>query len=220
VKVSHPHPLVLDEHVADLAGRADEDVEPAGRQARFLLELCEEECGERRLARRLEDDGAAGGERRGELVRDEVAGEVEGRDGSDDADRAAQREGDLPLACLRGLHGDDVAGELPRLDRGERVRRDGARRLDARGADRLAGLRGDRSRHVLVPLPQEAGDPVEDRGALVRRQRRLEGARCSINGPACVLGTRLRRAPDHLARVRRMHLDPLLRRRSHMLASC
>ena len=45
----HPDALVLDEHVADLAGRADEDGEPAGREACFLLELREEQRRERRL---------------------------------------------------------------------------------------------------------------------------------------------------------------------------
>jgi hypothetical protein len=39
------HALVLDEDVADLASRPDEDVEPTGRQPRLGLELAEEERG-------------------------------------------------------------------------------------------------------------------------------------------------------------------------------
>jgi hypothetical protein len=70
-------PLVLDEHIADLAGGATDDVEPAGRQAGLGLELREQECRERGDRRGLEDDGAPGCERRGELVRDEVEGKVE-----------------------------------------------------------------------------------------------------------------------------------------------
>ena len=93
---------------------------------------------ERRLARGLQHDGAAGGERGRDLVRDEVAGEVERRDRSDDADRLAQREAELSLARLRAVHRDHLAGELAGLDRGERVGRHRARSLDARRLDRLA----------------------------------------------------------------------------------
>src|SRR5262249_48601351 len=85
----HPYPLVLDEHVADLAGGADENVEPAGGEPRLLLELREPERGAGGLARRLENNRAARGERGRELVRDEVAREVEGRDCADDSDRPA-----------------------------------------------------------------------------------------------------------------------------------
>src|SRR5262249_44484752 len=136
----HPYPLVLDEHVSDLAGGPDENVEPAGGEPCLLLELREQERRERRLARRLENDRAARGERGRELVRDKVAREVEGRDRADDSDGPAQSERDLALAGLRSGHRDHVAGELPRLDRGERVGRNRPRGLDARGADRLAGL--------------------------------------------------------------------------------
>ena len=66
----------------------DEDVEPARRQARLVLELGEEQRRERRLRGGLEDDGAAGRERGGDLVRDEVEREVERADRADDADRA------------------------------------------------------------------------------------------------------------------------------------
>ena len=41
--------LVLDEHVADLGRRADDDVQPARRQARLRLELGEQQRRERRL---------------------------------------------------------------------------------------------------------------------------------------------------------------------------
>ena len=198
----HPDALVLDEHVADLGGRSDEDGQPAGRESGFLLELGEEQRRERRRARGLEHDRAAGGERGGELVRDEVAREVEGRDRADDADRPAQRERDLALAGLRRVHRDDVAGELARFDRGERVGRDGPRRLDARGLDRLAGLGADRLGHVLVPLAQQARDAVEDRRALVCRQRALESACGGVDCPPRVVGAGLRRAADDLAGVR------------------
>ena len=72
-----------------------------GGQPGLVLELREQERRERRLRRGLEHDGAAGGERRRDLVRDEVEREVERRDRADHADRAAQRERELALAGLR-----------------------------------------------------------------------------------------------------------------------
>ena len=80
-------PLVADQNVADLGRRAADHVEPAGRQSRLLLQLGEQQRGQRRLARRLEHDRAARGERRRELVRDEVEREVERADRADDPDR-------------------------------------------------------------------------------------------------------------------------------------
>ena len=98
------HPLVLDQDVADLARGPDDDVEPTGRQPGLVLELGERQRGERRLARRLEDDGAAGRERGRDLVRDEVEREVERADRADDPDRLAQRERELALAGLGRVH--------------------------------------------------------------------------------------------------------------------
>src|SRR5207248_626098 len=93
--------LVLDEDVADLGGRAGDDAEPARREARFLLELGEQQRRERRLARRLQHHRAAGRERGRKLVRDEVEREVERRDRADDPDRLAQGECELALAGPR-----------------------------------------------------------------------------------------------------------------------
>ena len=148
-----------------------------------------------------------------------LQGKLKGEIAPIDPDRPAQRERDLALAGLRGVHRDDVAGELARLDRREGVGRHRARRLDARGLDRLARLVGDRAGHVLVPLAQQARDPVEDRGALVGRQRGLEGARGRVDRPPGVVGAGLWRTADDLTGVRGAHLDPLVCRRRHMLRS-
>ena len=119
----------------------------------------------------LSTTGASRRERGRDLVRDEVQREVERADRADDADRAPQREGELALAGLAGVHRDHLAGELPRLDGGERVRRHRAHRLDARGLHRLAGLVGDLPRDLVVAPAERGGDAHEDLGALVRRQR-------------------------------------------------
>src|SRR5919205_1236988 len=113
----------------------------------------------------------AGSQRGRELVRDEVQREVERRDRADDADRHAEREGELALARLRGVHRDDLAGELPRLDGGHRVRRHRALRLDAGRFHRLAGLVGDRARDFVVAAAEVAGDADEDLRPLMGRER-------------------------------------------------
>ena len=204
-----PHALVLDEHVADLGGRPDDDAQPARRQAGLFLELGEQERRERRLRRRLQHDRAACREGRRDLVRDEVEREVERRDRADDADRHAERERELSLAGLRPVHRDHLAGERSRHDCGEGVGRHRARRLDARRLHRLAGLLRDRAGDLLVPAAERTGDLDEDLRALVRGQRVLERAGRGVERAARLVGAALRDAADHLARVRRAHVDPL-----------
>src|SRR6185437_11035465 len=101
------HAVVLDEDVADLGRSPDDHVEPAGGQTGFRLELREQQRGKRRLRRRLQYNRTARCKRGGELVRDEIAREVERRDGADDPDRSAYRERELALAGLRRVHRDD-----------------------------------------------------------------------------------------------------------------
>jgi hypothetical protein len=86
--------------------------------------------------------GHTGGERRGDLVRNEVEREVEGADRADDADRVADGEGELALAGLRGVHRDHLARELAGLDGGHGVgghrpqrRRDDVHVLERPGCD-------------------------------------------------------------------------------------
>ena len=163
MKVIELHALVLDEHVADLGCRPHEDVQPAGRQSGLRLELREQERRERRLRGRLEHDRAAGGERRRDLVRDEVEREVERRDRADDADRPAQREAELPGSGLRPVHRHHLAGERARLHRGVGVGRHGPRDLDPRRLQRLAGLGADQS--ARPPRAGGRGSPRPGRGS-------------------------------------------------------
>ena len=115
----------------------------------------------------------------------------------------------LPSPACARVHRDHLAGELARLDGGERVRRHRARRLDAGGLDRLAGLVGDRARDLLVAAADQAGDLDEDLGALVRGQRALERARRCVDRAPRLVGAALRDAADDVAGVGRAHLDPL-----------
>src|SRR6478736_6237317 len=65
--------------------------------------------------------------------------------------------------------------------------------LDACGLDGLARLAADRAGHVLVSLAQQARDAVEDRRALVGRQRGLECACGRVDRPPGVVGAGFRR---------------------------
>src|ERR671922_104067 len=195
--------VVLDEDVADLRRRADDDVQPAGRQARLGLQLGEEQRGQRRLRGGLEDDGAAGGERGRNLVGDEVQREVERADRPDDPARPPDRVRELALPGLRRAHRDDLAGELPRLDGRERVRRHRALCLDPRSLHRFARLVGDLARDLVVPLSERARDTHEDLRPLVRRKRLAHRLFGGVDRAARFLGAGFRNPADDVAGVGR-----------------
>ena len=202
---------ILDDHVADLGGRADEDVQPAGGEAGVVLELREEERREGSLRRGLEDDGAAGRERGRDLVRDEVEREVEGADRADDADREPHRERELALARLRGVHGNHLACELPCLDRRHRVGRHRARDLDPGGLERLARLGRDPARCLVGPLAERTGHAHEDVGALVRREGLAHCGLGRVDRRSRLGGAGLGHPPDKRPVVRRRDLHPVAR---------
>ena len=97
---------VLQELVADLLGRADDQIgaRPAGKPAstRHSKTWMRHK---RRLAGRLADDGAAGGESRGDLAGLQRDREIPRADGADHAD--GMLDGHVPLARRRV--GDDLA---------------------------------------------------------------------------------------------------------------
>ena len=205
------HALVLDEHVADVRRRADDDVQPACGQARLVLKLGQEQRGKRRLARRLQDDGTARRQCGRELVRDEIQGKVERADRADDPDRLTQRERELAGARLRRVHRHHLTRELAGLDSGERVRRHRAHRLDTRGLHRLARLIGDHPRHFFVTAAERPGDLDEDLGALVRGHRFAHRRFGRVQCLARLARAGLRDASDDLAGERRAHIEPLTR---------
>ncbi len=88
---------VRDDRRAHLGTGADHQVEHTGGQAHLVDDLGEDVGVERGDLRRLEHDGAAGGQCRGHLADDQVQRVVPRRDGTDDADGLAdhQRVADL-----------------------------------------------------------------------------------------------------------------------------
>ena len=203
------HALVLDEHVADLGRRPDEDVQPARRQPRLRLELGEQQRRERRLRGRLEHDRAAGRERRRDLVRDEVEREVERRDRADDADRPPQRERELARARLRGVHRHHLAGELARLDGGESCTST-SRGTPRRGRPSAAC----RPRPQIVCATSSWRRPRQPATRTRISARLCAGSGSRIASSAASIARRARgrrpsRPADELAGVGRAHLDPL-----------
>ena len=124
---------MIDDRVADRAAAAGDDVEVLGGQAALVDQhLGQFDRAERCLAGRLEHDGTTGGDRRSELVGDEVEREVERGDRADDADRHAEGEAQLAFAGGDRVERDHLPRQLARLGGGELERADGALGLGAR----------------------------------------------------------------------------------------
>ncbi len=144
-------------------------------------------------------------------MRDEVERKVERADRADDPDRTAQREGELPLTGLGGVHRHHLAGKLPRFHGGERVRRHRPRGLHTRRLQRLAGLVGDHARDLLVAAAETCRDANEDLCTLVCGQRVLHRPLCRVDRAARFLSARFCHTPDDVAGVGRAHLEPVAR---------
>ena len=201
---------MVDDRVPDRSAAAGDDVKHAGRETALVEQHPRErDRRHRRLARGLEHHRATRGDRRRELVRDEVQGKVERTDRADDADRQAQRERELARSRRARVHGDDVSGERARRDGREGERRDRALRLDARGLDRLGRLAGDDAGELLDALGGEPRRGIEDLGPLPRCERFLLPRRLGCRDRAVDFrGTALRHPTEHRAVVRRADLDP------------
>ena len=168
---------VVDERGAGLAVAGEHVERPLG-EARLERQLAEAQRGERRLLGRLEDDRAAGGERRGDLPDRHQQREVPGHDLGADADRLAQR-----------------------VDRACRGRRPGSSRPRSSSASRRSSA-GGRPRPRRRPSPRRAA--CRCRATRARRARRrcalISSASVYIS-PARFAGETLRSGPSSAARA-------------------
>jgi hypothetical protein len=133
--------------------------------------------GQRRLLGRLDDDGAAGGQGRGDLARDHRDGEVPRRDGGADADGLLQDDEALVVVGRGDGLAVDALGFL-----GEPL--DEARAVDhfpARFGQRLALLGGHDPGEVVGVLDQQGVPLHQDRAALL-------GGLAAPGGPGGVRG--------------------------------
>ena len=144
---------VVHEGTADARAAARDDLQVCRGKSAFLDEHArEQDRRERRLHRGLEDDRAARGDCRTELVSHEVEREVEGRDRANDPDRHPQDKADLALARGGRFEGHGLAGERACDGCGELHRAGRALGFGARGPDGLSGLPCDAPPELVTTL--------------------------------------------------------------------
>ena len=157
---------MLDDRLADAAtpGPVMTLSTPGGRPT-SMRDLAERERGQRRLARRLEDDGVAARQRRRDLPRRQQQRKIPRHDRRDDADRLAQRVGEV-VALDRDRLAVNLVGPA-----GEVLEAlGGGRDLDlARFENRLAVVQRLEPRDLVGALHQPLAELPDQPAALARR---------------------------------------------------
>src|SRR5213592_4932182 len=176
------------------AAVAGEDIERPLREAGLERELAEAKGGQRGLLGRLEDDRAAGGERRGDLPRGHQQRIVPGDDLGADADRLAQRVAE----DVAGRDGDRLALDLRRPAGVVAEMVDGRRDVALGGGERLAVVErlefGELGPVGLDQLGERVDQPGP-LGGIDLAERAVEGRLRGLGGAAGVL----RPGEGHLA---------------------
>ena len=200
-EVDPAHVRVLDQLVADLrrlARRMGDDVQDARGKAGLGEDLRPEQpAGPRRLLRRLEHDGVAERERRGDRARREDQRRVPGRDRPDDADRAAQPHRERPRVSEGMISPDRAVRDRGRLT--EQARHEA--HLEHAEAEAAARLAREQRDDLLPPALEDVGRLQED--ALPLGGRRLrprrERRRGRLDRASRVLAPAGRNAGDDVA---------------------
>ena len=133
-------PRICRERLGEFVGFGKENLTPARRQPGLMEQAYKIEAGERRGIRWLDNHRAACGDRRHDLMDDQIQGVIESRDGGDDADRLPDREGPPIDARRRQPHRNFSASHDAQLLGGVAHAVDSAVRFDQRVAERLAAL--------------------------------------------------------------------------------
>ena len=187
-KGKHTNAFVRREEIADFAARAVDEVEATGGQPRLDEYVAEERRRERCGGGGLVDDRVARRECRPDLVCGEIDGEVERRDGTDYAERAADGERHPIPAAGRPRERYRLPAQALCLLGREDDRLIGAVDLTACVADGLARLSRERLGELLAPLAHEIRRTHDDLVAFVRAElHRVEGALRRVNRRAHLL---------------------------------
>jgi hypothetical protein len=195
--------LVLGEERGTVTA-AGQDGEGALRKIGLGEDLADQERPHRREAGRLEDEGTAHGERRRDLVRGQIQGEVEGRDERAGADRNPPPQTSVAACARRDVQGHDLAHHAHRLLGGDAEGVDQAAHLAPAVPDGLAGLDAEREGQLLGTGLETAHAVLENRLALVggqlphgRRRPAGRGDR-GVDGPGVCNGDAGRHLPTEL----------------------
>ena len=165
------HARVDAQHTPELRARPGHALDRVLRKPGLEQRAREEERGERRLARGLQDDRVAGGERGPDLVSHEQRGIVERRDRDDDPARLPDRECELAGAVRRRVDRHRLAVHARAFGGARTKQRGDPRRLAARLRERLADLERDRACELLDVALDRVRRPTKDLAALERRER-------------------------------------------------
>ena len=155
-------PRIGRERLGELVGFGKKNLTPIGRQPGLVKQAYKLQAGERRRIRRLDDHRATCGDRRHDLVDDEIQGMIECRDGGDDADRLDDREGPPIDARRRQPHRDFPASHDAQLVGGIAHAVDGAIGFDQRVGKRLAALARDLTSKMLALALHQDRELPED----------------------------------------------------------
>ncbi len=164
--------------------------------------LGQPEGGERGGGRWFRDDGIPGGERRRDLVAEQVQRKVERPDGDDDPDRVADREEEpvlVPGRAFVGVRGKALSSQVTDLLGGEEEDPGGTVGLDPGVDDRFPDLGRDQTGHRLAVGLEPGGGRPQDPGPFVARHFRpaVLGVGGRIDGRSRLVGGRDRRLADH-----------------------
>ena len=211
----HPDLGMPDEVVADRGARAGDDVEDARRED-VGGDLAEDQRGQRRPSRRLEDDRVARREGRPDLPAGHHDRVVPRRDRGDHPDRLApdhRGQAGRVLVDRLALHHPRATGEEAQVV-------DHDRDLVDRGADRLAGVLRLEATELVAACLEGVGE-LEEHPAPLGRGRvlpGLEGRRGGVGGPVDVLRAGRLDLRDDRAVGRILDIERLARRRIDPLA--
>src|SRR5260370_42610042 len=141
---------MLEQFVAKLAARADDDVEDARGDARLLKNLNHSRACEWRERGGLEDDGVPSDQRRSNFPNGDRNGEIPGRDRRYNSKRLLERVGEVPWQ----LAGQSFAAHAAPLSGHELQDIDGFLDFAQRLLQRLTFFAGHQAREfVFFPLP-------------------------------------------------------------------
>jgi hypothetical protein len=193
----HPHPRIGEQQVADFRRHAGHHVEHPRRQAGLVEQVGDDGAGDRRLLRRLQDEGVAGGQCIDDLLHRQQERRVERRYAGDDAERLAQRDRDLSrhghwhgfAHHVAGVAGGGAQRIHHVLDLPQRLGERQAAFLDQHVADFTGAARND------VQSTQQHDFALRHQGLAPA----LRGAVGGVDSQFDFLGARLLGPREHLA---------------------